>query len=75
MVGLDFIMEQLASRFDFWHFEGGVAGVQNYIAWFITAFVLHLIASHWLTKTKGIFSKHLYLNQVVFFVVSYLLLV
>jgi len=74
MVGLDFIMEHLASQYDFWHFEGGLAGAQNYLAWFVVAFSLQILASKWLPKGGELFSRHLYINQVVFFSVSYILL-
>jgi len=73
MVGLDFIMEQMASSFDFWHFENGLASLQNYITWFIVSFSLQLVAYSWLPKYKGNFCIHLYFNQVVFFAVSYFL--
>lgn len=73
MVGLDFLMEHMAISFDFWYFEGGIAPFQNYIAWFIIALLLHMLAYRWMPKRKGVFSTHLYLNQVVFFIISILL--
>ena len=74
MVSLDFLMEHLAARFDFWHFSGGIAGVQNYIAWFVIAFALHLFANKYIPKGGTSFSFHLYFNQVAFFLLSYIFL-
>ena len=74
MVGLDFLMEQMASQFDFWHFEHAIAPLQNYIAWFGVALVLQVISFIATPKSDGIFSTQLYLNQVVFFAFSYVLL-
>lgn len=71
MVGLDFLMEHMAASFDFWYFEGGIASLQNYIAWFIVALFLQFIAYSWMPKYKGFFATHLYLNQVTFFAVSF----
>jgi putative membrane protein len=43
MVALDILMEVSAPRFDFWEFDSGIVPLQNYIGWFITAFVAHVI--------------------------------
>ena len=41
MVVLDFILEPVAPRFDFWEFEGGMPGAQNYVGWFAVALLAH----------------------------------
>jgi len=74
MVGLDFFMEQMASQFDFWHFEHHIAPFQNYVAWFVTAFVLQVVTRICTPKSDGRFSLHLFMNQLVFFTVCYMLL-
>lgn len=74
MVGLDFMMEQLAHQFDFWHFTGNIAPFKNYLAWFLASFILHILAVKFIPKGGGRFSLHLYLNQVAFFAVAYLLI-
>ena len=43
MVLLDAIIEISAPRFDFWEFENGHVPLQNYIGWFCTAFIAHLL--------------------------------
>ena len=59
MVGLDFTMEQMAHRLDFWHFTGGVAPFKNYLAWFGASFFLHIIALKFIPKGGGRFSHPL----------------
>ncbi len=74
MVGLDVLMEQMATTFDFWYFEGGVAPIQNYVTWFLASFLLQLLAFRFYERGGGRFSIQLYLNQVIFFLVTYILI-
>ncbi len=72
MVLLDFFMEQNASRFDFWSFEGNVVPLKNYICWFLLALLFQ-----WVLKRNKItghlpFSAHLFAAQLLFFVYFYL---
>lgn len=68
MVMLDYFMEHNAPIFDFWVFEGGIAPLENYITWFLVAILFQIVLR--LLKIKGnkLFSAHLYLAQLVFFV-------
>lgn len=74
MVLLDVFMEQLASPFDFWHFAGGLAPLQNYLTWYVVAFALQLILLLNIKINDFLYSVNLYLSQVVFFGVCLLLL-
>ena len=51
MVILDLSLEPVAVNLDFWTWENGIIPIQNYIAWFIVAFVL-LIYFHKLELKK-----------------------
>lgn len=73
MVWLDLLMEQLASDYDFWHFEGGLAGLQNYIAWFALAYGFQYLIYPYLTTKGRRVSIHLFLSQFAFFWVGYLI--
>lgn len=75
MVGLDFLLEPLAGVFDFWHFEGGIVPIQNYVAWFVTAFFLQFLIRKTMDFDKPYFSTHLFLTQIIFFGSCYLILV
>ncbi len=69
MTGLDFILEVSAPRFDFWEFEDGVVPIQNYIGWFVTAFIAHFGYQSFKVKTNTIISWHVLVSIIVFFAV------
>ena len=50
MVLLDFFIEPVAIRLDFWSWEGGVVPPRNYLMWFITSLVVQIAI--WLAGPK-----------------------
>ncbi|MCG8321742.1 MAG: carotenoid biosynthesis protein [Cytophagales bacterium] len=71
MLLLDYFMEFSAPRFGFWFWEDGTAPLRNYIAWFGVALLLHLIYQNSKIKGNALFSVHVYLSQLVFFMFFY----
>ena len=71
MVILDFFMEQSAAKFDFWTFEGNIAQLQNYIAWFAIAIIFHMLLRLFKIQGNKMFSLNLYLAQLLFFMYFY----
>jgi putative membrane protein len=71
MVLLDLFMELPAHEFDFWHWEQGHPPLQNFIAWFIVALIMHTI--YFILKIKGNLrlSIHLFFAQLFFFILCY----
>ena len=69
MTGLDVIMEVSAPRFDYWEFENGDVPLQNYVGWFITAFVAHLGYQSFKIKTNKVISLNVLISITVFFTV------
>ena len=69
MLFLDLVMEPVAPQLDFWTFETGLAGVQNYIGWTLVALPLQLIYHKSNVKVVGPFPFHLYLLQILFFTI------
>lgn len=67
MTILDVIIEVSAPRFDFWEFEGGTVPLQNYLGWFFTALVAHLLYQSFKIKTRKVISCHIFISIVVFF--------
>lgn len=67
LTGLDIILEVFAPRFDFWEFENGVVPLQNYIGWFVTAFVAQLGYQYFEVKTNTIISWHVLISIILFF--------
>lgn len=73
MVGLDFFIEQSASRFDFWYWRGARIPLQNYIAWFLISIGINWFAHKELSQKPNLTAKAFYIVQVVFFVALYLI--
>lgn len=71
MTVYDFFLEPVAMRYDFWHWHLGIVPNQNYIAWFVAAFLfqllLHLNTKPQRNKTAGA----MYLIQLGFFLILY----
>jgi len=74
MVILDLSLEPVAVNLDFWTWENGIIPFQNYIAWFLVAFVL-LIYFHKLElKKMNRIAVGLFIIQYIFFfILSYAL--
>lgn len=72
MVVLDFFIEPVASPLDFWHWQNNRIPLQNYLAWFVVAWVL-LAGFHALPfrKTNRL-APFLYTAQLLFFVLNQL---
>ena len=67
MVFLDFFIEQIAARFDFWYWKNEVIPLRNYIAWFIISFVLNLAFQKRLGQKSNLTAKAFYMIQITFF--------
>ena len=71
MVILDFFLEESAPRFDFWYWDLGFPPLQNFLGWFVLAFIFHMIYQRLKVKGNPLFSHHLYISQLLFFVFFY----
>jgi len=63
MVVYDFALEPAAIRLDMWSWAGGAVPLQNYLAWFIIAFLLNSLAGR-----LGIFDRENKLAMPLFFI-------
>ena len=67
MVLLDFMIEPVAIRLDFWHWQSGIIPLQNYLMWFLVAIIMNWI----LVFNKFTFNLKLgfglLISQVLFF--------
>jgi len=68
MVVLDFFLEESAPRFDFWYWDQGYPPLQNFLGWFVLAFLFHMLFQGMKLKGNSLFSHHLYVSQLIFFV-------
>jgi putative membrane protein len=67
MVLLDLIIEIVAPVFDFWEFNNNIVPLQNYIGWFLVAFLAHLLYQRLFTKHQFVLSIWTFLIFIVFF--------
>jgi putative membrane protein len=69
LVLFDYTMEPVAVHLDYWTWAGGVIPVQNYIAWFIIAFLISFLALAMRIKLDNKLLKHYVFIQWGFFLV------
>ena len=67
MVLLDLLIEAVAPEFDFWEFDGGEVPLQNYIGWFVVAFIAQLIHLKFFKKHQAHLSIGIFWAFAVFF--------
>ena len=67
MVILDFFIEQQAPSFDFWYWKNNIIPLQNYMAWFVVSFGLHLLFQNQLAQKVNKTAKGFYAVQLLFF--------
>ena len=67
MLILDVPMEIVAPKVNFWSFWEEVP-LSNYVSWFLISFVMQLIGHRFLLKGNRLFSLHLYVSQLCFFI-------
>ena len=67
MVLLDLMIEPVAIRLDFWHWESDVIPLQNYIMWFLVAVIMNLILTFNRFKFNVKLGFGLLISQILFF--------
>jgi len=69
MVVYDFALEPSAIALNMWHWEGGAVPLQNYLAWFVIAFLFHLLAGRYrLVDRENKLALPLFFIQMGFFI-------
>lgn len=64
---LDVLIEPVAIRFDFWHWNNNNIPLQNYIAWFIISFFFLLFFNKFSFHKNNFPAKVLYITELLFF--------
>lgn len=67
LVSLDLLLEPVAMKYDFWMWSNGVIPFQNYVAWFIAAFLMLLFFYNLNFSKNNRLALLLYIIQFVFF--------
>ena len=74
MTALDCWIEQVATKLDFWHWTEGAIPLQNYLMWFVTAFLMQWILAFFEPKIYKPIAFFVLLLQFLFFTSLTLLL-
>jgi bisanhydrobacterioruberin hydratase len=74
MVMLDYLIEPIAIRFDFWTWPGNEIPDSNYISWWIIAFLLHTFQDKFIPKFSNHTATALLIIQFLFFGVLFVFL-
>lgn len=69
VTGLDAFMEPVAMALDFWDWAGGVVPWQNYLGWFLTAWLMLLAYERVAPDRPNPLALPLFLIQAVFFAI------
>jgi bisanhydrobacterioruberin hydratase len=67
MLGYDLILEQIAPFMDMWYWQGNHVPLQNYLAWFIIAILLHSIVRWTGLKFRNQIAATIFICQALFF--------
>jgi len=74
ITGIDFIIEQVASKLDFWKFDEGLPGWHNYIGWAIVGYLLPYCFYSDIIKGNKRIALVILVLQILFFTTNYLFL-
>ncbi len=74
MVGMDFFIEQVCQRFDFWYWKNNTIPIQNYTAWFFFSFAFNFLMVRLGIPQQNKVASALFILQFLFFVGLNLLL-
>jgi putative membrane protein len=69
---IDLIIEQVAPKLDFWQFEGGLPGLQNYLSWTGVAFFTSYFFYPTIIKGNRTVSLVILILQIIFFTFLYI---
>jgi bisanhydrobacterioruberin hydratase len=67
MVGIDFLIEPVAHIMDYWHWEGNVIPVFNFVCWFVIALGVNAFYFRFTENTPNYFSFGIFFALLVFF--------
>ena len=74
MVVLDYLIEPVAVKLDFWTWENDVIPLSNFIGWLGVAFLIHLIYRKLSFEKQNPLSLYLLINLTIFFILLNILL-
>jgi bisanhydrobacterioruberin hydratase len=67
IVVLDFLIEPVAMKLDYWQWENHIVPFQNYAVWFVISLVFSSLIAFMKIESKSIVLRNYFLIQVVYF--------
>jgi putative membrane protein len=67
LVVLDFLIEPVAMRLDYWHWDGNEAPLQNYACWFAVSAVLLFVFEQFKFTKQSMVAPSILICQFIFF--------
>ena len=67
VTAIDFLMEQVVTSLNFWHFKVGIAGIHNYAGWLVVSFTTSFILQKNLANGDKKIAYTILSLQVLFF--------
>jgi len=67
MVAYDVLLEYVAPAMDMWSWETRYPGIRNFVMWFLTALVFHVLFQLLDLKIENKPARYLFLIQILFF--------
>lgn len=65
----DLILEPIAIKLNYWSWSEGIIPIQNYLAWFVIAFIASVFFLKLNLKLRSDISIHYFFIQLVFFII------
>jgi putative membrane protein len=72
MVVYDIVLEPFAIKFDMWSWEAVAPPIQNYLAWFVIAFLLFFLVWRSRLKFTNPMALPMYIIHVAFFSILFI---
>lgn len=69
LVGIDFLIEPVAIKYDYWSWAGGIIPLQNYLGWFVVAFAMFLFFEKMTFRKQNSAAIVLFVAQICFFII------
>ncbi len=68
LVGLDYLIEPIAVKLDYWNWENNMIPFQNYVGWFFVSLAMMLFYNYFDFKKTNTVYKTLFYAQLLFFI-------
>jgi len=65
---VDYVLEPIAIKFDYWRWPSDIVPLQNYLSWMAIAFIFSLISMWFKTELKSKLAVFFLFLQVIFFI-------